>query len=104
MREYIKKLQNKSENTRKQILFVSLTIIMFLVGSIWFYGLSGRFGEKFQNKVKQEIKPFALFSDSVSSTYKNVSASVGNIPTLSEQKQDTNKQIDLIVVENPVTQ
>ena len=104
MRSYIKKLQNKSEDTRKQILFISLSVVMLLVGSVWIYGITGKFDQKFQAKTKEDIKPLALFMESISSTYKNISASVGNISFSDEQKKDTNKKIDLIVVENPVTQ
>ena len=104
MRAYIKKLQNKSQDTRKQILFISLSIIMLLIGSIWIYGINGKFDQKFQTKTKDDVKPLALFMDSIASTYKNVSASVGNISFSKDQKQDSSKQIDLIVVDNPVNQ
>jgi len=105
MRTYIKKLQTKSEDSRKQILFVALVVSMFLVGSIWVYSLTNRFDDKVQVKAKEDIKPFALFSDSISNTYKNITASVGNISLPSSQKETKpEKQIDLIVVDKSANQ
>jgi len=106
MREYIKKLQEKDENTKKRILVVSLSVSMFVVGSIWIGDLTGRFNKKIEQQHvqanKEEVKPFALFKDSVSETYKNITASVGNVSFI--KKQEAPKQIDLIVVDNPVNQ
>lgn len=104
MRTYISKLQKKSEESRKQILFVALVVSMFLVGSIWVYSLTNRFDNKVQTKVKEDIKPFALFGDSISNTYKNITASVGNISLPIKQEVKTEKQIDLIVVDKSANQ
>lgn len=105
MRTYIKKLQTKSEESRKQILFVSLTISMFLVISLFVYGLTNRFNEKVQvqAKAKEDAKPLALLGESISSTYKNIVASVGNIPLLNKEVS-TEKQINLIVVDKSANQ
>ena len=102
MRAYIKKLQTKSEDTKKLILVVSLSISMFIVGSIWIYGITASFtSTKVEAKAKPDIKPLALVTDLFSNTYKNISASVGNISLLNNKEQTVNpeKQIDLIVVE-----
>jgi hypothetical protein len=104
MRTYIKKLQTKSETSRKQILFVALIVSMFLVGSIWIYSLTNRFDDKVQVKAKEDIKPFALFGDSISNTYKNITASVGNISLPSKTETKPEKQIDLIVVDKSANQ
>jgi len=107
MREYIKTLQDKSENKRKQILVVSLIVSMVFVSSIWIYGLEDHFGAKPQAKAVSttEEKPFALFGDSLTGTYKNLVASVGNISFAKKKDLITPpKQIDLIVVDNAVKQ
>jgi NADH:ubiquinone oxidoreductase subunit 2 (subunit N) len=102
MRTYIKKLQTKSEDTKKIILVTALSISMFIVGSIWIYGITASFNKKVEVKAnKEEVKPLALFTNLFSDTYKNISASVGNVPFLQkkEEVKNTEKQIDLIVVE-----
>jgi len=106
MRAYIKKLQSKSEDTRKQIFVGSLIVCMSFVGLIWISSLGYKFNNK-ENTAKTEeaIKPFALLKQSISDTYNNVTASVGNISSpkkdepKTEEKVGTQKQIDLIPVE-----
>jgi len=103
MRAYIKKLQSKPENIRKQIFFGSLIVCMFFVSLIWVGGLGYKFSKKPEVKTENEIKPFSLFSQSISDTYKNVTASVGDISKVkkeTEQKKENEKVIDLIPVEN----
>ena len=101
MRKYIKKLQSKSEDTRKLIFVGSLILCMSFVSFIWIYNLGTRFGNpKVKEQANADIKPFKLFSNSISDTYKNVSASVGKIGTEVDTKVDGEKQIDLIPVEN----
>lgn len=91
MRKYIKKLQSKSEDTRKLIFVGSLIVCMSFVSFIWIYNLGNRFGNpQVKEQANADIKPFKLFSNSISDTYKNVSASVGKI----------SPEIDLIPVEN----
>jgi hypothetical protein len=106
MREYIKKLQSKPEYIRKQIMYGTLTVSMLVIGLIWVSGIGNRFSEEKIAKIKDDIKPFALFGQSVKDTYSNVTASVGNISsslsnkeTKTEKKVDDEKQIDLIPVE-----
>ena len=62
------------------------------------------FNEEKSLQAKEDIKPFSLFSKSISETYNNISASVGNITQEKEKieesvKKETEKQIDLIPVE-----
>jgi hypothetical protein len=100
MHNYIKKLQSKNENTRKQILIVSMVVSMVVVGSVWIYGLSTRFGPQTVAKVNEDVKPFKLFGDSLAETYKNISASVGNISSISSKNNTPEgKVIELIPVE-----
>jgi len=104
MRAYIKKIQSKKEETRKQIFLATMVVSMSFVGLVWFYSLGVRFGDPVaKEKTEQDIKPFKLFSDSISNTYKNISASVGKAPVVDTVKENTNtapeKQIDLIPVE-----
>ena len=104
MRAYIKKIQSKSEETRKQIFLATMVVSMSIVGFIWFYSLGVRFGDHVvKEKTEQDIKPFKLFSDSISNTFKNIGASVGKAPTVDKVKEEVEskpeKQIDLIPVE-----
>lgn len=105
MYTYIRKLQKKEEGVRKQILVASLVFSMVVVGSVWVYSLSDRFGAKQvvadTTASDQTTKPFALFTQSITDAYKNITASVGNISF--SKKADTTtgeKQVDLIVVED----
>lgn len=107
MRQYIKKLQSKREDTRKQIFAGAMIVSMSIVGLIWVYSLGVRFGNpKVAVQANEDIKPFKLFSNTLSSTFQNIGASVGSAPRASEVKkeepvvQDSQKQIDLIPVEN----
>ncbi|MCX6754907.1 MAG: hypothetical protein NTU81_03725 [Candidatus Nomurabacteria bacterium] len=105
MRKYINKIKSKSEDTRKQILIGSLIVCMSFVGFIWINSFSSKFNDENSVKAKEDVKPFSLFSKTISDAYKNVTASVGNISSLGKQKEENipevkkGKQIDLIVVE-----
>jgi lipopolysaccharide export LptBFGC system permease protein LptF len=98
MYSYIKNLQTKTENTRKQILVGSLIVSMSFVFLIWVT----TFGQKSEAKIAketQEQKPFSLLSSSFSETYNNISASVGNISKNTKEKTKNEKVIELIPVE-----
>lgn len=102
MRKYIKKLQSKSEDTRKLIFICSLIFCMSFISFIWIYNLGARFGNgEVKEQVNKDIKPFKLFSNSISDTYKNIGASVGNVPSLKNENVEVNNdnQIDLIPIE-----
>lgn len=101
MRAYIKKLQSKSEVVRKQILVGSLVVCMAFVGVIWISTLGYKFSKNNVAKSQDDIKPFALLGQTISNTYNNVTASVGNISSSIKkvEKVEIEKQIDLIPVE-----
>lgn len=104
MKEYIKKLQSKSEDTRKLIFLGSIILSMSFVSFVWVYNLGARFGNpKVAEQANEDIKPFKLFSNSISSTYKNMSASIGKAPSIDseikKEEKKIEKQIDLIPVE-----
>lgn len=107
MRAYIKKIQAKDEDSRKQILLWLMIISMSIVSAIWAYSLGIRLGSpKIKEQTKEDIKPFKLFSNSVSEVMKNVGASVGNAPSIKKEIEiktepvvDEGKQIDLIPIE-----
>lgn len=105
MRAYIKKLQSKTEETRKLIFMTSLIVTMSVVSFIWIYSLSDRLGDKeVKLQANEDIKPFKLFTNSISNTFKNTSASVGKISSnkkeiKEESSTEPEKQIDLIPVE-----
>jgi hypothetical protein len=103
MRRYIKKLQSKHEDTRKQILFGSLIVCMSFVCLLWVSSLGYKFGSANIVKTEKDIEPFALFGQSITDTVNNVTASVGNISSIKKEenkKVEVEKQIDLIPVEN----
>lgn len=101
---YIKKLQNKSEVYRKQVLVVSMVFSMLIVVTVWAYSLGDLFFKKEADKqaiVNEDTKPFKIFSNSIQDAYENLSASVGNIGNKQEVKviPIEPKEIDLIPVE-----
>jgi hypothetical protein len=103
MRAYIRKLQNKPKHIRKQILVGTLIVAMAFVSSVWIYGLGYRFSSQMKEKVASDVKPFALFGNSIGNAYQNIKASVGDISSLGKNNNQTDnknlKQIDLIPVE-----
>lgn len=105
MYTYIKKLQSKKEDTRKQILVVSLVACMSFVVFVWVYGLTDHlFTQDNATQASKDIKPFTLFANSISDTYQNISASVGKISSKKQADTAPDKQIDLIVVEPKTNQ
>lgn len=102
MKSYIKKLQSKDENSRKQILIISLVVSMTLVGSVWIYNLVDRFSDEkvATASTDESVGPFKLFADSVKDAYDNIAASVGKISLKDNLNQEEKKQIDLIPVED----
>ncbi|HLP86663.1 MAG TPA: hypothetical protein VK153_02195 [Candidatus Paceibacterota bacterium] len=103
MRTYIRKLQSKSEDTRKQILVGSLILCMSFVGFVWISSIGQKLSKESTPPVEEEIKPFELFGQSIANTYNNVTASVGKIPSIKKEEEkkevEVEKQIDLIPVE-----
>jgi hypothetical protein len=106
MRHYIKKIQAKDEIIRRQIFAGLMIFSMVFVGFIWIYSLKSRFNVVAKEKVREDVKPFKLFANSLTETYQNISASVGKVPNLKakvesevEKKIIPEKQIDLIVFE-----
>jgi len=102
MRRYIKKIQNKEEIVRKQIFAGLLIVSMTIVGFVWIYNLGNRFDKKVKEQAREDVKPFKLFTNSISNTYKNISASVGSISIPKEEKEEVaeeQKQIDLMIIE-----
>lgn len=101
MHSYVKKLQSKSEESRKQILTFSLLICMSLSVFIWVYSLGDHFNSKTSEQANNDLKPFKLFANSISNTYQNITANAGNASTV---KEETKKQIELIPVQPKVNQ
>ena len=102
MRAYIRKIQAKKESTRKQILALSMIVSMSLVVFIWVYSLGVRFGNpEVKDQASEDIKPFKLFSNTISDTFKNVGASVGKAPSVNKIQDEVknDKQVELIPVE-----
>jgi hypothetical protein len=82
---------------------------MFFVCLIWVSSIGHRLGGgQVAAKTEDDIKPFALFGQSIKDTYSNVTASVGNIssslkkadtPASTTPKAEEQKQINLTPVE-----
>ena len=97
MRAYIKKLQSKKEESRRAILVGALTLSMCLVGFVWIESLSSRFNADTSAKTAESIKPFALFANSLSDTFSDISASVGSIGVNNTDTKE--KQVNVIPIE-----
>lgn len=96
MRNYIHKLQNKGEDSRRAILTGSLIVSMAFVSVIWVSSFKDKFNSETTANVANDIKPFALFSDSVSNAWNDMSASVGKISLFSSG--DNQKQVNVVPV------
>ena len=91
MRQYIKKIQSKSEDTRKLIFLGSMIASMSFVTFIWVYNLDTKFSDpKIKQQANEDIKPFKLFSSSISGTYKDISASVGKASVTNDIQKEIN--------------
>lgn len=101
MRQYIKKLQSKNEQSRKKIFAGLMIFSMAFVTLVWMYSLGHRFNQGVKEQAREDIEPFRLFANSLSSTYENISASVGkaSVSKTKKEKVVEEKQIDLILVE-----
>lgn len=100
-------MQSKPEHVRKQILVGSLIVCMSLVVTVWIGSLGYKFGKDSKAVQAKEttMKPFALFGKTITDTYNNVTASVGNISSVTTKELpkvevNTEKVVDLIPVEN----
>ncbi len=102
MNSYIKKLQSKSEESRKQILTFSLIVCMSVVVFIWVYGLGNHFSNNTSDQASSDLKPFKLFANSISGAYQNITASAGSTSTVKEEP--SKKQIQLVPVERDQNQ
>ena len=102
MNSYVKKLQSKTEESRKQILTFSLLICMSVFVFIWVYSLGDRFNEKTSEQANNDLKPFKLFANSISNTYQNITASASDATTVKEE--ENKKQIQLIPVQREANQ
>lgn len=106
MKQYIQKIRSKPEQERKQYAMLWTIVSMAVVGSIWIYSMSERFDSKVSVQAKEDIKPFSLLGKSLSNTYSNISASIGNASLGKTTTDESNivtptpdKVIDLIPVE-----
>jgi hypothetical protein len=106
MHPYIKKLRSKPEHVKKSILFVALAVSMTLVFLIWSFNLNDRFEkQKVVEKSREDVKPFSMLIDSISSTIGNISKSVSSAPSIKEKviESKTQEQINNDI-QQPVTQ
>lgn len=76
MKKFIKKIQNKPEHTRKQILYVTTIAIGSLIVIFWIFTLQYRFSSIDSAKVKVELQPLTILKDSIASTYDDVSSKI----------------------------
>lgn len=109
MNKFISNLRSKSDLQKRQILFVSLFIVMSLIISLWVYSITNNF-EKDNTVVvetKKDISPFKLLTQKMNESYKNMSASVSNAGIFNRKNEENittddnlkdEKTIDLIPV------
>lgn len=75
---------------------------MAFVSVVWISSLGYKFNKETAIKTEEDIKPFALFGQTITDTYSGVKASVGNISLPTEKKEtkkEEEKMIELIPVE-----
>ena len=98
MRKYVNNLRAKPEHIRKQAVFVVMAVAVVLICGLWVYSLSHRFGKQTSVKVSEDVKPFAMFGQSIKSSYLGLTASLGNSGILGAEKKNEGKMIPLTVV------
>ena len=102
MKAHINKIKSKGKNVRERYLWSYLIIIMAVITAIWIFSLTYRLGDKkVAVKTSSEIKPFQLFINGLGNTFKDLTASVGNLRSNSTQntaQPPTEKIIPLIPV------
>lgn len=111
MKDYIYKLRAKPEEVRKQYMFFFMAISMAVVCGIWAYSLTNNFSKSDDTPsvgINEDVKPFALFGQTVKSTYENVKASAVDPFSKKENKiqestipVENQKIIPLTVIDNP---
>ncbi len=111
MNQYIQKIRQKSDQERKQYAMLWTIVSMAVVGSVWMYSISNRFDSRVSEQTVEDVKPFSIFSKTLSATYKNIYASVGSInqavqkvPAKETSEIVPEKVIDLIPIEPTSTQ
>ncbi len=111
IKNYIQNLKSKPEVDRKRAATTATIACMVLVGSVWVYGLASRLGtNNTETQAKADSKPFILLANSLKDTYNNISASVGNVGSISSTMKgetvpetESDVMIEVIPVE-PQTQ
>lgn len=91
MHPYIKKIRSKPEHVKKSILALALIVSMSLVSFIWIYNIQDRFSDdkKIAEKSREDVKPFTLLTNSISDTWENIGASVGNVSSIKNKLTET---------------
>lgn len=103
--KYIKHLQSKPIEHKKQIIAVGMIMSSFVVIGAFYLNINNAFSQNTnQVSVNDDIGPFKLFKNSISNTYSNLTASVGNIKNITKTKEqepeklEEGKMIELIPV------
>lgn len=85
IKNYIKKAKEKPEHARKRILTIWLIVCMSIVFLIWFYNLGLRFNKSTADKTRDDVKPFKMFGESISSTFDNINNSLDKISPVKDE-------------------
>lgn len=73
MFEKIEKIKTKSEDTRKQILYISVFLIMSAVIAIWIYTLGYRFKTlKTKTEDQSPLSPFSAIGEFAKDTFSGI--------------------------------
>jgi len=82
MKKHIEKLQQKPYYVRKIIFYLATGISFAIILGLWVNSLNSRLSETLQaKKIKEEFRPFSLFSKSISNTYTSTREAVGSFST-----------------------
>lgn len=98
MRNYIRHLRTKPEETKKQIVLIALVVCMSIVITIWLATLGGRKDSENKIKTKEDNgpSPFSILTNSFSNTFSEIKSSIGeiNIGGLKEDLLKEQQEID----------
>lgn len=92
-------LRKKSEHTRMMITIGVALVITLIVAVFWIWSISGRFA-KSKETIKDDVRPFAVFKDSVSDLFQDYK------DTRAEYKEDqevTRQAVEDYIIEQELS-
>jgi hypothetical protein len=76
---HVNKIRRQPEHIRKSILHIIMAILAAILFMLWIYSLGTAMrNEDMKAKINQDIKPFSVIKDNITSQYNDISNSDTN--------------------------